>query len=84
LSSGPSGSKYSLVSQNSNPSLVDTSVLAMQYSDDTTPFLGSDVSLDHVFLHLFQPMVEEVVMSMKSLVNPILLLDSDKYKEVTF
>jgi hypothetical protein len=41
------------------------------------------VSLDHVVSHPIQPMVEEVVMSMQSSVDPTLLLESDKSKEVT-
>jgi hypothetical protein len=45
LSAGPSGSDSSLISQ---PSLVDTVIVSMQYLNDTTPFLGSDASLDHV------------------------------------
>jgi hypothetical protein len=41
LPGGPSGSESSLVSQHSNPSLVDTTVMSMQYSADTTLlFLG--------------------------------------------
>jgi hypothetical protein len=55
----------------------------MQSSADTTPVLGSDASLDHVVSHPIQPMVEEVVMSMQSSVDPTLLLESDKSKEVT-
>jgi hypothetical protein len=111
---GPSGSESSLVSQHSNPSLVDTMVMSMQYSadttllfwgdasldlvvshhvqptvvsmqssTDTTPIFGGDASLDLVVSHPIQPMVEEVVMSMQSSVDPTLLLESDKSKEVT-
>jgi hypothetical protein len=70
-----------LVSQHSNPSLVDTTVMPMKYSADTTLVLGSYVSLDHVVSH--QPMIEEVVMSMKSSIDSTLLSESDKSKEVT-
>jgi hypothetical protein len=48
LSDNPSGSYSSLVSQHSNSSLVDTTVILMQYSVDTTPFLRSGASFDHV------------------------------------
>jgi hypothetical protein len=40
LSDSPSGSESSLVSQHSNPSLVDTMVMSMQYLADTTLVLG--------------------------------------------
>jgi hypothetical protein len=83
LSDSPLGSESSLVSQNSNPYLVDTMVMSMQSSTDTTLLLGGDVSLDHVVLHPIQPTIEEVVMSMQSSTNPTLLLESDKSKEVT-
>jgi hypothetical protein len=83
LSDSPSGFESSLVSQHSNPSLVDSVVVPMQYSTDTTLILGGDASLDHVVLHPVQPTVEEVVMLMQSLVDPTLLLESDKSKEVT-
>jgi hypothetical protein len=55
----------------------------MQSSADTTPILGGDASLDLVVSHPIQPMVEEVVVSMQSSVDPTLLLESDKSKEVT-
>jgi hypothetical protein len=111
LSSGPSGSKSSLVSK---PSLVDTMIMPMQSSVNTTPLLGIDASLNHVVSHLvqlivvpmqyltdtthvfggdasldhvvshpIQPIVEEVVVSMQSLVDPNLLLESENSKEVT-
>jgi hypothetical protein len=54
---GPSGSESSLVSQHSSPSLVDTVVMPMQYSADTTLILGGDASLDLVVSHPVQPMV---------------------------
>jgi hypothetical protein len=54
----------------------------MQYSTDTTPICLGDASLDLVVSHLIQPTVEELVVSMKSLVDPTLLLESDKSKEV--
>jgi hypothetical protein len=58
-------------------------VLSMQYSTDTTPVFGGDASLDHVVLHPIQPMFEELVVSMQSSVDPTLLLESEKSKEVT-
>jgi hypothetical protein len=69
LSSGPSGSESSLVSQFYNPSLVDIVIMSMQYSANTTHVLGSYVYLDHVVLHPIQP----AVMLMQSFVgtNPI-------------
>jgi hypothetical protein len=52
---GPSGSESSLASQ---PSLVDTTIMPMQSSADTPLPLGADASLDLVFSHPIQPMVE--------------------------
>jgi hypothetical protein len=111
LHGDPSGFESSLVLQHSNPSLVDTMVMSMKYSanttlilggdlsldhvvshhvqpavvsmqssTDTTPIFWGDASLDHVVSHHIQPMVEKVVMSMQSLVDPTLLLESDKSK----
>jgi hypothetical protein len=57
--------------------------VSMQSLADTTLVLGGDASLDHVVSHPIQPMVEEVVVSMQSSVDPTLLLESDKSKEVT-
>jgi hypothetical protein len=62
---------------------VQPTVMSMQSSTDTTPIFGGDASLDLVVSHPIQPMVEEVVMSMQSSVDPTLLLESDKPKEVT-
>jgi hypothetical protein len=55
LPGGPLVSKSSLVSQ---PSLVDTTVMLMQSSVETTPILGGDASLDLFVSHHIQPMVE--------------------------
>jgi hypothetical protein len=55
----------------------------MQSLADTTLVLRGDVSLDHVFLHPIEPVVEEVVIPMQFLVDPTLLLESEKSKEVT-
>jgi hypothetical protein len=63
--------------------LVQLVVVSMQYLADTTPIFGGDVSLDLIVPHPIQPMVEEVVVLMKSLSIPTLLLESDKPKEVT-
>jgi hypothetical protein len=79
---GPSSSNFSLGSQHSNPSLVDTMGMLMQSSTKTTPIFWGDVSLDLVVLHPIQPTVEEVVVSMQSLIDPTLILESDKSKEV--
>jgi hypothetical protein len=73
LSGGPSNSESSLVSQHSNPSLVDTLVVTMQSSAKTTLVLGSDVSLDHVVSHHAQP----VVMSMQSSAETTPIFGSD-------
>jgi hypothetical protein len=58
-------------------------VMSMQYLVETTPIFGGYVSLDLIVSHLIQPTVEEVVVSMQSLADPTLLLESDKSKEVT-
>jgi hypothetical protein len=83
LSDDPSCFELSLVSQQSKPSLVDALVVPMQSSSSTTLLLGIDASLDHVVSHSIQPMVEEVVMSIQSSVDPNILLESDNSKEVT-
>jgi hypothetical protein len=59
---------------------VQPTIVFMQSSTNTTPVLGSDASLDHVVSHPIQPKVEEVVLSMQYLVDPTLLLESDKSK----
>jgi hypothetical protein len=76
---GPSGSESSLVSQHASPFLVDTTVIPMQSSVETPLLLGGDVSLDLFVSHSIQPMA----VSMQSSVDPTLLLESDKSKEVT-
>jgi hypothetical protein len=53
----PSGFESSLVSQHFNPSSVDTTVISMQSSTDTTLLLGGDASLDHAVSHPIQPAV---------------------------
>jgi hypothetical protein len=58
---GPSGSEPSMVSQHSVPSLVDTTIMPMKSSTETSFPLGVDASFDLVFSHL----VQLVVMSMK-------------------
>jgi hypothetical protein len=83
LSDGPLGFDSSLVSQKSNPSLVDTTVMLMQSLTDTTPILESDASLDHVVSYPIQPMVEKMLVLLQFLVDPTLLLESEKFKEVT-
>jgi hypothetical protein len=57
LSNSPLGFESSLVSQYSNPYLVDTTVVPIQYLVDTTLILGGDESLDHVLSHHLQPTV---------------------------
>jgi hypothetical protein len=73
LSDSPSGSKSYLVSQHSNPSLVDTSFILMQYLVDTTLIFGCDSSLDHVVSHHVQP----IVVSIQPSIKPTLLLGGD-------
>jgi hypothetical protein len=58
--------------------LVQPMVVSMQSLTDNTLVFGGDAPLDFVFLHPFQPMVEELVVLMHSLVDPTLLLESDK------
>jgi hypothetical protein len=83
LSEGPSSSVSSLVSQQSNQSLVDEVIMSIPYSADTTLILGGDASLDHVVSHPIQPVVEEVVMCpMQSSTDPTLLLESDQSSKV--
>jgi len=82
LFEGPSSSKSSSVSLQSIQSLVDEAVVPMKCSTNTTLFWGVDESLDHVVSNLIQPVAEEVVVSMQSLVDPTLLLESDKYTKV--
>jgi hypothetical protein len=48
LSDNPSGSKSSLVSQHSISPLIDTTVMSMQSSPDTTLVLRSEAYFDHV------------------------------------
>jgi hypothetical protein len=55
----------------------------MQSSSNITPVLRSDASLDHVVSHPFQPTIEELIIPMQSSVDPTLLSESDKSKEVT-
>jgi hypothetical protein len=61
--------------------LVQPIVMSMQFLTDITPIFGGDASLDFVFSHPIQPMVDEVVISMQYLIDPTLLLESDKSKE---
>jgi hypothetical protein len=62
--------------------LVDEVIVLIPYLVDKSIFFGSDASLDHVDLHPFQAMVEEVVTLMQSSTNPTLLLGSDKSSKV--
>lgn len=54
LSDNPSGSESSLVYQHSNSSLVDTTVMPMQYSTDATYVLRSGASFDYV-INIYSP-----------------------------
>jgi hypothetical protein len=67
------GFESSLVSQHSNPFLVDTTVVPMQSSVDNTLVFGSDASLDHVVSHHVQP----TVVSMQSSVETTHVLGDD-------
>jgi hypothetical protein len=62
--------------------LVDEVVMPMESLADTNLILGGDVSLDHVFSHPIQLVVEQVVTPMQSSVDPTLLLESDQSYEV--
>jgi hypothetical protein len=57
--------------------------MPMQYSVDTPLPLGANASLDLVVSHPIQPMVEELVVPMQSLVDSTLLLESENPTEVT-
>jgi hypothetical protein len=61
--------------------LVQPMIMSMQYSTDNTHVFGGDAPLDLVVSHPIQSMVQEVVVSMKSSIDPTLLLESDKSKE---
>jgi hypothetical protein len=69
LSDSPLGSESSLVFQHPNPYLVDTSVMMMQYSVDSTLIFGGDASLDHVVSHHVQPTV--LLMQSSTETNPV-------------
>jgi hypothetical protein len=56
--------------------LVDEVVMLIKYLVDPTPLLGADAPSDHVVLQPIQQVVEEVVVSMQSSVDPTLLLES--------
>jgi hypothetical protein len=60
--------------------LVQPMVVSMQSPTDATPIFGGDAPLDFVVSHPIQPMVEEMVISMKYLIDPTLLFESDKSK----
>jgi hypothetical protein len=62
--------------------LVQPMVVSMQSLTDNTSIFWGDAPLDLVVLHPIQPMVEEVVVSMQYSIDPTLLLESDKSKEV--
>jgi hypothetical protein len=62
--------------------LVQPTVVLMQSSTDNTPIFWGDTPLDLVVSHPIQPMVEEVVVSIQSPIDPTLLLESDKSKEM--
>jgi hypothetical protein len=62
--------------------LVQPTVTSMQSSTDNTPIFWGDAPIDLVVSHPIKPMVEEVVVSMKYLIDPTLILESDKSKEV--
>jgi hypothetical protein len=59
---------------------IQLAIMSMQSSVDTPLSLGVDASLGLVFSHPIQPMVEEVVSSMKSFVDPTLILESNNPK----
>jgi hypothetical protein len=61
--------------------LVQPMVVLMTSSTNTTLVFWGDAPLDLIVLHPIQPMVEEEVVLMQSLIDPTLLLESDKSKE---
>jgi hypothetical protein len=54
----------------------------MKYLVDPTLIFGGDMSLDPIVSGTFQPMIEQVVVSMKPSVDPTLLLESDMSTKV--
>jgi hypothetical protein len=68
---GPSYFEVSVVSPHLIP-LIDTTVISLQSSLDQSLVLEGDVSPILVILHPLQPRIEEVVVPVKSLVNPTL------------
>jgi hypothetical protein len=62
--------------------ISEPTIVSMKSLTDNTPIFWGDAPLDLVVSHHIQQMVEEVVVSMQCLINPTLLLESDKYKEV--
>jgi hypothetical protein len=56
--------------------------MSIPSSADTSLIFGGDASLDLVFSHPIQPMVEEVVVWMQYLVDPTLILESDESTKV--
>jgi hypothetical protein len=56
--------------------------MLMKSSTNNTLIFWGDAPFDLVISHPIQPMVEEVVVSIQYLIDPTLLLESDKSKEV--
>jgi hypothetical protein len=73
---GPSNSEASVVSPHLVP-LIDMTIISLQSSLDQKPILEGDVPLIPITLHPLQYRIEEVVVPVKSLVNPNLLVESD-------
>jgi hypothetical protein len=61
--------------------LVQPTTVSMQSSTTNTPVFLGNSPLDLVVSHPIKPMVEDVVVSMQSSIDPTLLLESDKSKE---
>jgi hypothetical protein len=68
---GPSYSEASVVSPHLVPPLIDAVVTPLQSSLDFTPIVKADVSPIPITIHPLQPRIEEVVIPMQYLVNPV-------------
>jgi hypothetical protein len=66
-----------MVSPHHVPPLIDMTVIPLKLSMDHTPIVKGDVSSIPMIMHPLQPRIEEVVVLVKSLVNPTLLVEGD-------
>jgi hypothetical protein len=76
LPKGLSNSKESMVSPHIVP-LIDITATPLQSSLDHNPIFKGDLSPIPIILHPLQPRIEEMVVPMKSLVNPTPFAEGD-------